>query len=172
VRRDLTLGAWLVVVWMVLWRDLSWANLLSGIAVAVAAIVLFPRARPLRPGSIRPLAAARFVIGFLWGLAVANAVVAWEVLTPRNRDNEGIIEIPVIDGYSDTLLALLTVVIGLTPGTVVVDHDEAAGRLYVHVLHLNDRERVRRDLVELEARLLDAFGGRERVGDAAGGAGS
>jgi multisubunit Na+/H+ antiporter MnhE subunit len=55
------------------------------------------------------------------------------------------------------VLLLVSNAIGLTPGTVVVELDEERSVFFVHVLHLHDIERVRRDLTELGALAVRAF---------------
>ena len=84
---------WLVVLWVLLWGDLSVANVVGGVAVATV-IVLSTRnvsaGMPV-PLRVRPLAAVRFAAHFLVALVRANLVLAWEILTPRNRIHTGII---------------------------------------------------------------------------------
>ena len=86
------LAGWLVVVWLALWRDLSLANLVSGVAVATATIWVFPP-----PGDrrliVRPLALLRFFGTALSAIVRANIVVAWEVVTPANQINEGVVAV-------------------------------------------------------------------------------
>ena len=42
LRSQLPLLAWLVVVWILLWGTWSWANLLSGLAVALVVMLVLP----------------------------------------------------------------------------------------------------------------------------------
>ena len=92
---------WLVVVWMALWGDLSVANLLGGIIAAFLAT----RIIPARPASglltVRPLALLRLGLYFVWKMVEASAIVAWEVVTPRNRIPEGIVAVPVLYASSE-----------------------------------------------------------------------
>ena len=53
----------LVVIWVALWGDPSPANLLSGLALAVAIVVLFDTWRAA-PVVVRPLRAAHFAVHF------------------------------------------------------------------------------------------------------------
>jgi multisubunit Na+/H+ antiporter MnhE subunit len=161
--RSGVLGAWLVVVWVALWADLSAANVASGVVVAAASLTVFPMLRPSRPGSFRPVAALRFTALFLWWVVRATLEVAWEVLTPVNRESEGIVELPVPPTCSDTVLVLLADAIGLTPGTVVVDVADDGRSVFVHVLHLDDPDAVRAGLHRLQTRLVEAFGSDEAV---------
>jgi len=106
---------------------------------------------------VRPVAVVRFLVVFAWQLVAASAVVAWEVITPRNRINEGIVEIPV-RGASDLVTAVVANAISLTPGTLTIEVDRPGARLFVHVLHLRDVEQLRAEIRELEALVIRAFG--------------
>jgi multicomponent Na+:H+ antiporter subunit E len=165
VIRWLGLGGWLTVVWVALWGDISFANILSGIAVATVVLVTFPLERDPRPGTFRPVAALRYVAFFAWQLVTANAQVAWEVLTPRNRENEGIICMPVVPSASQTLLTLIVNTIGLTPGTMVIDLTEHPRYLYVHVLHLDDVDDARANLMRFQDLAVRAFGSADAIAE-------
>ena len=158
MKRALPFVAWLTIVWIALWEDVSVANVLSGVAASSALLLLFRRhVPPGAGGRIRPVAAARFLVYFVWKLVEASAIVAWEVVTPRNRITEGIVAIPV-RGVSDTVTTLVANAISLTPGTLTLDVSRDPTVLYVHVLHLDDIEAVRRDVLQLEALAIAAFG--------------
>ena len=160
----LLVGAWLVLVWVALWEGASPANLLSGAVVAVALLAMFPLRGTTAPGRFRPLWALRFLAYFLIKLVEANAVVAWEVVTPRNRINEGIVAVPVT-GASDVLVSVVANAISLTPGTLTIEVGTDPHILYVHVLHLHDIDAVRRDVTRLERYVLRAFGSDEAVAE-------
>ena len=149
--------AWLTVLWIAFWEDLSVASVVGGLVVAAGLILLFPMAPPGVAGALRPVAAAHFGLYFAWKLVEASVVVAWEVVTPRNRINEGIVAIP-IQGVSDTLTTLVANAISLTPGTLTLEIHRNPTVLYVHVLHLHDIDAVRRDVQYLEVLAIRAFG--------------
>jgi multicomponent Na+:H+ antiporter subunit E len=154
--------AWLVTVWVALWEDASPANLLSGLALGSMLMLVFPmRPRGVR-GDFRLGAAARFAAYFAWKLVEASAIVTWEVVTPSSRINEGIVAIP-IRGVSDTLTTLVANAISLTPGTLTLEVRQEPTVLYVHVLHLDDIEAVRRDVQHLEVLAIRAFGSTAAV---------
>lgn len=152
------LVAWLTLIWVALWGSLTAANVVGGVLVAAAVFVVFPVPTRRAPAYvIRPLATARFVVHFAYKLVEANLVVAWEVVTPRNRINEGIVAVPIA-GCSDGLVLILASAIGLTPGTLPLEVDRSAEVMFVHVLHLHDIDEVRRDLQHLELLIVRAFG--------------
>jgi len=160
--------AWSVAVWVALWGDVSAANLLSGLALGSILMLVFPMRPRGVPGAFRPAAAIRFGGYFAWKLVEASAVVTWEVLTPTNRINEGIVAVP-IRGVSDTLTTLVANAISLTPGTLTLEVRQEPTVLYVHVLHLDDIEAVRRGVQRLEVLAIRAFGSTAAVAAAEAG---
>ena len=154
---SLPLLVWLVVVWVALWEQVSPANVASGLVVALVVLTLFPLGTRQRSGRVVPVAAVRFLVYFAWKLVEASAIVAWEVVTPRNRINEGIVAIP-IRGVSDVVITVVANAISLTPGTLTLEARRSPAVLYVHVLHLRDVEAVRRETLHLEALAIRAFG--------------
>ncbi len=158
----LQMTVWLLVVWVALWEDVGPANVMSGLFVASLLVTAFPLTSRAVRGGFRPAAATRFLVYFGWKLVEASAVVSWEVVTPRNRINEGIVAVP-IRGVSDTLTTLVANAISLTPGTLTLEIRRRPTILYVHVLHLHDIETVRREVERLELLAIRAFGSTQAI---------
>ena len=93
----------LTSLWVVLWRDISVANVASGLVVSAVVSSGIPRSAEHR---VRPLALARFVGYFAVELVRANLVLAREVVTPQNQIETGIIAVP-LDGYSDFVATIV-----------------------------------------------------------------
>lgn len=163
---------WLTALWLLLWDDLTIANTLSGIAVALAVIAFarFPdvgRADADHRARVNPLAAAYLLVYVLYKLVEANLILAWEIVTPKNTINIGVVAVPL---RTDNEIAMMVVanIITLTPGTVTI---EAAGTppvLYVNVLHLDELEQVRKELLHIEELCVNAFGSRHDRAQLAG----
>ena len=144
----------LVGVWLALWGDISVANLLSGvvIAVAVSATGIGTAGR----GGVRILPLLKFSVLVFWDLLGSTWTVAREVITPTDYTDEAIIAVDVPIASRSHLL-LLIVSITLTPGTAVVDADPDSGTLYLHLLHAERREETAahvRELAELACAAL------------------
>ncbi|HEX5367192.1 MAG TPA: Na+/H+ antiporter subunit E [Acidimicrobiales bacterium] len=153
--------AMLVGIWLALWSDLSTANLLSGLAVAVAVVVLFDT---WRPGTVvvRPWHALRFGLHVAVRLVGASLVVARTVITPRDRIRTGIVAVPLL-GCSDALTTLVADAISLTPGTLTIEVRREPPTLFVHALDVRDVDQVRADVRRLEVLAVRAFGSREAL---------
>lgn len=153
---------WLTVLWLLLWDDLSVANVLSGIAIAIVIVTSARLPRLVRRGDteaavVRPLATARFGVYVLYKLVESNLILAWEIITPRNRINAGVIAVELRTD-SDMAMMVVANVITLTPGTMTLEVTGSPPVLYVNVLHLHDIDEVRRDLLRLEELAVRAFG--------------
>ncbi|WP_040491285.1 Na+/H+ antiporter subunit E [Ilumatobacter nonamiensis] len=167
---------WLTVLWVMLWGEVSWANVLGGLAVG-AGVVLFARLEPPTQQTtyFRPIAAFVYVVTLIWQLVLSNIRLAVEILTPGDGTHTAIVAVP-IRGGSDAVVNLVANSITLTPGTMTVDvwrHDRsdididgdgiidettAGATLYVHCIYGEDVEAVRLQVLQLEALALKAFG--------------
>ena len=176
---------WLTTLWVALWGELSWGNVLGGVAIALLVVASSRLDRAtLRPTRLHPLWAVAYVATVAWQLLVSNLRLALEVLTPSDGTHTAIVAVP-IRGGSDAVVNLVANSITLTPGTMTVDvrrHDvdpdegapaEAAEggdgavapgvTLYVHGIFADDVESVRGDVLRLEALALRAFGTPEEA---------
>ena len=153
---------WLVLLWILLWGDFSWANAISGIAVGYVIVLVSgvgdrAKIEPEDRSRISPHHLVHFAVFVLIKLIQSNLVLAWEILTPSNRINSGIIAIP-LRTHSTLSMVVVANVITLTPGSLVLESKGSPSTLYVHVLHLHDLDRVRRDLMRVEELAVRAFG--------------
>lgn len=155
VRRVLTAAA-LTLIWCGLWGSVSLANVASGLALSVVVLAAGRAGAAANPGGIRVGPLLRFAWLVVVDLARSTVDVAVEILTPTDRTGEAIIAVDLPDGASDHLL-LLSAAITLSPGTAVVEADSDAGRLYLHLLHVQRRREVEvhvRELADLACAAL------------------
>lgn len=154
---------WMATLWVVLWRDASPANVVSGLVAGVVVAAVFPIKRaPARDHTVRPLRLLAFLGYFAWQLVVSNVVVAREILTPRDRVRSGIVAVPV-PGCSDLVTTVVANAITLTPGTLTLEVERDPPTLYVHVLHLDDLDEVRRDIRTVQTMVVRAIGSTEAI---------
>lgn len=155
---------WLLLLWLLLWDDLSVANVVSGLAVGVAVLTLARLPRVNRADDenvavVHPLRTIGFGCYVLYKLVEANLLLAWEIVTPTNSINTGVVAVP-LRTESSTAMMVVANVITLTPGTMTIEVLGTPPVVYVHVLHLQDIDRVRRELLRLEELSVRAFGSR------------
>lgn len=165
----------LTVVWIALWGTLSPANVLSGLAVAVAVMAFADQVQPRPVHHFRVVPALRYLVLFARQLVLASVNVALAVARPE-RIKPGIVAIEM-RYCSDAVVTLVANSITLTPGTMTLETQRSGDTavLYVHALDLSDESAVRDDVVALERAALAAFAGADAqlgpTGDEPGGAG-
>ncbi|MGY1717883.1 MULTISPECIES: Na+/H+ antiporter subunit E [unclassified Blastococcus] len=174
LRHQLPLLVWLVLVWNLLWGTWSWANLLSGVVLALAVTLLLPLP-PVEGGlTVRPVPVLAFVGTFVVDLVTSGAEVAWQTIRPRGISRSAIIRVQLRTD-SDLLLTIISEALTLVPGSMVIDMDREQRTLAVHILHVEDErdiERQRRSVLTMEERVVRAFGSAAEVTAVTTGAGS
>ena len=160
LRHQLPLLLWLVLVWNLLWGTWSWANLLGGIAVALAVTLLLPLPPVVGGARVRPGALLTFLAYFLVDLVRSAALVAWQTVRPRGIDRSALIRVQLRTD-SDLLLTILSESLTLVPGSMVIDLDRERRTLSLHILHVRDEAdvgRQRASVLAQEERVVRAFG--------------
>ncbi len=98
-----------------------------------------------------------FVLYFLKELVRANLTVAFDILTPKDYMEPGVIAVP-LDVESDIEITLFANLVTLTPGTLSLDVSSDRKTLYVHALYVKDAAQFRRELKGgLEKRLIEVM---------------
>ncbi len=148
--------AGLLVVWILIWGELSVANVASGLVVVGAVVALDARLRRPRAHHVHALGVILLVADLFGRLVVSSLQVAWTVLRPTaGRLRAGVVAAPL---HTDSALVATIVadLISLTPGTVTLDVRHGPTHLLVHVLGLEDPEAVVAEIAALEQRVLRA----------------
>jgi monovalent cation/proton antiporter MnhG/PhaG subunit len=144
----------LVLVWVLLWRDLSAGTLLGG-AVVASLIELIRRADQRRDVNLVGL--VRFFANYAWLVVASNLRVAWEVITPNNDQiEEAIVAVPLQTRSVATAL-LVANAISYTPGSLSMELSADPWILYVHVLHFTSVEDVQESVSKLEVLAMRAI---------------
>ncbi len=161
----------LTVVWILWWSELSWGNLVAGVLVGGAILLLFPLP-PLSLGvRVRPVALLVLVLRFLLDLILASLQVAYKAVVPWVRPQGRLLRIR-LRSEQDLFCVITAEMTALVPGTVVVDVHPPTRELFIHVFDapteavldlaaqrvLAQEERVLRALA---AHYRDIMGGRE-----------
>lgn len=151
---------WATLVWVALWGRVTTANVVWGLVLGAVTLRAVPLSDTPHQVPIRPLRIVQALGFFLWSLVRSSVEVAWEVVTPRSRIEEGIIEV-ALRTRSRGLITVIANAISLTPGTLTLEARPDPPTLWVHVLHLGDMEDARAQVTRLETVVLSAFGDDE-----------
>jgi multicomponent Na+:H+ antiporter subunit E len=152
-------AAWLVFVWLALTADTSAWGLVVAAVLAVALVTFFrPTSAPRRRGRFRPWHAAGFAMFFLMKFLDANLQVALAVLQPeRVRHRRAIVAVRIA-APSETTTTLLAMAVSLTPGTFILELQRQPAVMFVHMLDLESVRAARLDVLDMERRIVEAFG--------------
>lgn len=150
---------WLTLVWVALWRDLSVANVLAGLVVALAVSLVFPLPRLKVGGRLHPWHLFLLLARFLRDAVVASFQVAWLTLQFWRRPRSAVIGVR-LRSDSDLVLTLVAELSTLVPGTLAVEARRHTHTVYLHVLDLGDDtvEDFRERALAQEDRVLEALG--------------
>ncbi|MEO1639812.1 MAG: Na+/H+ antiporter subunit E [Pseudomonadota bacterium] len=144
----------LAVIWAALWGSLTLAQFALGFVIGFAALWF---AQPLFGGPsgyyVRAYRIVRLILFFLYDLCVSSVRVAFDVLTPTDRSNPAILEMP-LDVKTDFEILLVTNLISLTPGTLSLDVTPDRKTLIVHAMFADDPDQVIRDLKDGMERMV------------------
>lgn len=161
---DLPLIAWLTVIWVLLWSTLSWANVLTGVVVAVAVCLAFPLPRVdlglrLHPWGILWLVGYLFYDMYTSGVRVTRQIFA------GRPHRAAVIGVP-LRCRSDLMLAATAVAVSNVPGGAIVEVRRATATVFLHVLEADrpeELEAARRSVWRLEELTVRAFGTRDEI---------
>jgi multicomponent Na+:H+ antiporter subunit E len=148
--------AFLLGIWLLLWGEVSAANVVSGLLVAALLLLVFPRTPSPTRFVVRPVPTLRFLVFFGREMIQSVVLLSREVLSRRSRFHTGVIAVPV-HGCPGSLLAVVATLIALTPGTMAVGIDADTPTLYVHVLIFRDIETMRVKIEQLNRVVVLAF---------------
>ncbi|MFE7505055.1 Na+/H+ antiporter subunit E [Promicromonospora sp. NPDC057488] len=167
-RRLVTLWPTMVVgalIWVLLWGDLSWANVISGAVLGALVALAFPLP-PIGTATTVRIGPLLHLLGrFVGDLVLASFQVAWTAVVPGRAARGGptphgaLVSVPLRTD-SDLFIATTAGLSSLVPGTLVIDLDRPTRTLRLHVLDIaasGGPEAVRDATLDLEARLLRAF---------------
>lgn len=144
----------LALAWMLLTGESSAPSFISGMVVGYLILWMSRPAFGRDTYFSKIPQVTGFVLYFLKELILANLRVAYDILTPKNYLEPGIVEVP-LDVESDLEITLFANLVTLTPGTLSLDVSKDRKTLFVHVMYLEDEEQFRRELKDgLEKRLI------------------
>lgn len=145
-------------IWVATTQQFTAANLVVGFLLGhlgMSVVAYLMPGSSLGAGLRRCRSAVRLALFFGWELLLSNFRVARDVLRIRCVHKPAILAFRM-KARTDWEITLLTILIILTPGTLVVDVDEEAYVLYVHVLDGPSPEAFQKEIAEgFEARILE-----------------
>lgn len=161
--RDILIRAWalgwLTFVWVLLWGQVTIANIVGGVLVGLVILLLMPLPPVPVEGKLHLLSALRLLGRILVDLAKSSVEVAWLACRPGPPPLTAILKVHA-NVKSDLVLGLLVDAINVVPGTIVLEVDRNARDLYIHVLDVGTPARIERfysSVAHLERLFIRAF---------------
>ncbi|HSH05579.1 MAG TPA: Na+/H+ antiporter subunit E [Anaerolineae bacterium] len=151
----------LALTWVALTGEVTIYNFGIGLILGFIVLWLIPPASNITNNSNDYVRRVRkiteFFFFFLYTLLIANIRMALYVLNPYRQIRPGIVAIP-LDIRTDTQITMLLNLITLTPGTLSLDVSDAGDSIYVHVIHVEDKEAFRQEIKQgFEKRIQEIF---------------
>ncbi|MET7370367.1 Na+/H+ antiporter subunit E [Streptomyces sp. NPDC005566] len=161
---DLPLIAWLTLIWVLLWSTLTWANVVTGLVVAVVVCLAFPLPRVdlglrLHPWGILLLAGYLLYDMYTSGVKVTRQIFAGRPHRPA------VIAVP-LRCRSDLMLAATAVAVSNVPGGSIVEVRRDTATVFLHVLDADlpaALDAAKRSVWRLEELTVRAFGTRDEI---------
>jgi multicomponent Na+:H+ antiporter subunit E len=157
MKNQFLLNILLAIAWMLLTGELTAENFIEGLIIGY--IILWVSKVAL--GGTRYFKkipkAISFFLYFVKELIVANLKVAFDIITPKDYMEPGIVAVPLA-AETDMEITLLANLVTLTPGTLSLDVSKDKKVLYIHTLYLDDKEQFRAEIKNgMEKRLLEVL---------------
>lgn len=144
----------LALAWMILTGSFTGPSFVVGFLFGYVCLALMQRHVPGLEGYARKVPGTiAFIFYFFWQVLKSNAVVAYDVATPRLSIKPGVIAMP-LEVDSAVGITILANFITLTPGTLSLDVSDDRSVLFVHAMYLDDEEGLLRDLKAIEGRII------------------
>ncbi|HEX5511684.1 MAG TPA: Na+/H+ antiporter subunit E [Actinomycetales bacterium] len=150
---------WLTVVWIMLWGNISFANVIGGLVVALLVLAIFPLPRLIVGVKVRPIAFVTLLVRFLFDVVKASVHIAWVAVRPRAVPQSSVMVVQLV-GREELFQTIVGLMVSLVPGSLVVDLDSRRGLLALHYFGVSDErklESARADVLALEQRVLKAL---------------
>jgi multicomponent Na+:H+ antiporter subunit E len=147
----------LALLWVAVTRSATAGNFAIGVSLAYVVLALARRVPPIAVTLRRVVLGIALVLYFVWELVLSNLRIAYDILSPRFRFTPGVVGVR-LDARTDLEITVLANLITLTPGTLSLDVSPDRRVLYIHTMHVGDRDAFERSIKDgFERRVLEVL---------------
>jgi multicomponent Na+:H+ antiporter subunit E len=147
----------LLVTWVLLQGELTIGNVVGGVVLAFALIVVFPIAADAVHHELHPWGFVKFVVFVLYSLVMSSWAVIKIILRPTPTAlRAGIVRVRLEQG-SPVTTTLVANAVTLTPGTMTLTAKIHPAELHIHAVGLEDPDEFRAEILDLERRTVAAL---------------
>lgn len=148
----------LAVVWVMLQNEVSAGMVVFGVILGIVIPWGTSVWWPDTPTGFRMGKMISYSIMVIWDIMLANVQVAWIILTIPNSKLKPVWIVVPLQLRQPEAITVLAGTITLTPGTVSADLSDEGHYLLVHVLHTDNPDAIRDDIINrYERRLKEIF---------------
>lgn len=147
----------LAVIWVIATGVATAENFIFGFIIGLGILWITATKKSDRKYFVILPKLVYFFLFLVWKLILSNISTVKESLYSKSRLEPGIVKVPLTlkDEFHIVTLANL---VSLTPGTMVMDISDDMKVMYVHVMHLEDKDKFIRELKEdFENKLIEIF---------------
>ncbi|WP_280768542.1 Na+/H+ antiporter subunit E [Salipaludibacillus daqingensis] len=150
---QILLNIGLALIWMLLRNEYTMVEFMLGYIVGVVLLYILRRFLFFDFYFRRVIALFKLLFLFTYKLVLSNIDVTKIVLSPKMNIQPGIIAVPT-KLKTDWEVTLLANLISLTPGTLTMNFSENGRTLYVHSIHVPDKEKAIKEIHESFERAI------------------
>jgi len=164
-RPQLRMSIVTTVIWVLLWGDLSLANLVSGFLLGLLITWVFPLPPIDFHGRFRLWPHTKLIAILLFDLVRSSFVVAAQAFHFGHTMRNAVVRVD-LKTHSDLYLTLTSELVSLVPGTLVMEARRQESVVYLHVMDVRsdaDIGAARRKVLEAEERVVRSFGSDDEV---------
>ena len=164
-RPQLRMSIMTAVIWVLLWGDLSLANLVSGFLLGLLITWVFPLPPIDFHGRFRLWPHTKLIAILLLDLVRSSFVVAAQAFHFGHTMRNAVVRVD-LKTHSDLYLTLTSELVSLVPGSLVMEARRHESVLYVHVMDVRsdaDIATARGKVLEAEERVVRSFGSDDEV---------
>lgn len=145
----------LAIIWVLATGILTEENFLFGFIIGFAILgVISYKKEERKYFTVIPKFFA-FIAFVLWEITKANFQSARYSIYSKSRLKPAIVKVP-LDAKTDVEISFFANIISLTPGTLIIDVSDDKKVMYVHVMHLLDKEEfIKETKLKFEKPLLE-----------------
>jgi multicomponent Na+:H+ antiporter subunit E len=164
-RPQLRMSIVTAVIWVLLWGDLSLANLVSGFLLGLLITWVFPLPPIDFHGRFRLWPHTKLVATLLFDLVRSSFVVAAQAFHFGHTMRNAVVRVD-LRTHSDLYLTLTSELVSLVPGSLVMEARRQESVVYLHVMDVRspaDIAHARRKVLQAEERVVRSFGSDDEV---------
>jgi multicomponent Na+:H+ antiporter subunit E len=164
-RPQLRMSIVTAVIWVLLWGDLSLANLVSGFLLGLLITWVFPLPPIDFHGRFRLWPHTKLVAILLFDLVRSSFVVAAQAFHFGHTMRNAVVRVD-LRTHSDLYLTLTSELVSLVPGSLVMEARRQESVVYLHVMDVRspaDIAHARRKVLQAEERVVRSFGSDDEV---------